>query len=149
MSSLIFISLYLVVCLIVLGFTKSISDTHYKWVEKFGFWGYPIFPASMIIWAILVGESQPELWVAAISIILVGIYAAFKDDPTINLGHYFFASVGIIYLLIVIWSWCFWLVLSFIGLSIFALYSPYRIYIIEVLAIVLLYIYRYGALPIA
>lgn len=146
MPSLILISLYLIVCLIILGLTESISDTHYKWLERFGFWGYAIFPAVMLTWATLVILECPELAWAGFGIYYVAIFCMFDEEDKKHIGviHYLGAFWGIGYLMYVVWLWSPWLVLSFVALSGFALFSKrYKIYIIEVLAIVVLYLYKF------
>lgn len=144
MPSLIIISLYLIVCLIILGLTESISDTHYKWLERFGFWGYAIFPVVMLTWATLVILECPELAWAGFGIYYVAIFCMFdeKDKKHIGVIHYLGAFWGIGYLMYVVWLWSPWLVLSFVVLCGFALFSKeYKIYIIEILAIITLYLY--------
>lgn len=144
MPSLILISLYLIVCLIVLGLTESISDTHYKWLERFGFWGYAIFPAVMLTWATLVILECPELAWAGFGIYYVAIFCMFDEEDKKHIGviHYLGAAWAIIYLMYVVWLWSPWLVLSFLSLSGFTLFSKkYKTYIIEVLAIITLYLY--------
>lgn len=77
MPSLILISLYLIVCLIILGLTESISDSHYGWLERFGFWGYAIFPVVMLTWATLVILECPQLAWAGFGIYYVAIFCMF------------------------------------------------------------------------
>lgn len=145
MSSLLFISLYLAVCLFTFGLTQSISDTHYRWVDRYDIWGYMIFPVVMLSWATLVILECHELAWSGIGIYYVGIFCMFKaPERHIGIVHYLGAAGGIAYLMFKVWLWCPWLVLSFVALSGFALFSrEYRIYIIEVLAIIVLYLYLY------
>ena len=146
MSSLLFISLYLAICLFTFGLTQSISDTHYQWVERYGIWGYMIFPSVMLTWATLVILESPELAWSGVGIYYVGIFCMFDEEDKKHIGvfHYLGAVWGIGYLMYVVWMWSPWLVLSFLALSGFALFSKrYKIYIIEVLAIITLYLYLF------
>jgi len=145
MFSLLFISLYLAICLFTFGLTQSISDTHYRWVERFGIWGYMIFPVVMLSWATLVILESHELAWSGVGIYYVGIFAMFRSKRKhIGIIHYLGALWSIAYLMFVIWGWSPWLVASFVALSLFTLLSEkYHIYIIEILAIITLYLYMF------
>jgi hypothetical protein len=145
MYSLLFITIFLLISLYLFGVTASISDLHYKYFKRFGFYGYLVFPVVMITWAILVAFEAPQLALSAMAICGVGIFAMFKCDRVVHWAHYLLAALGIFNLMFVVWSYCFWLVLSFVGLSLFTIQSKYRIYIIEILAIIILYIYLFNA----
>lgn len=145
MSSLIVISLYIIICLIVLGLTQSISDTHYRWVEKYGFYGYVIFPAVMMVFATLVILENNELAWAGIGIYYVAVFAMFKEKQRhIGVIHYLGAvlAIGVMMYHIFLWHW--WVVLIWVILCAISLKSKYKIYIIEILAIIILYVYKFN-----
>lgn len=145
MASLVFISLYLIVCCLVFGLTESLSNTHYEWLKKFGFWGYAIFPIAMLAWGTLVVSEAPVLMPAGLGIYYVGIFAMFEDKNNRHVGviHFLGAAFAIIYLLYIIIVWCWLVAVAFTVLSLFALLSKYRIYIIKVMAIITLYLYLF------
>ena len=147
MISLTVISVYIIVCLILFGLTPSLSATHYKWLEKWKFWGYGIFPTTMLTWAILVIEENPELFWGGFGIFFVGIYCMFEDKKHKQIGiiHYVGALVGIGYMMYIVGLWYWPLILIWTILSVISLFSKYRVYIIEILAIIVLYIYKIGA----
>jgi len=148
MISLIFISAYLIVSLKILGFTKSISDTHFEWTKKYkSIWSAGIFPLAMTIWSILViieNQNSTLIMLAACLIFYVGACAAFRDDSIVKSKHYLAAIIGVALMLYEAWIWKKEAVIIWAGLSGLSLFSGYKIYIIEVLAIAAFYAYHFN-----
>lgn len=142
MYSLIHITVYLIISLILLGLTTSISATHYKWVQRYKNWGYMIFPLSMIIWGILIYNEAPELAISVVGIWYVGIYAMFRHNKFVQVNHYLGVILAVINLAIVVNNWEVLFKLSV--LIIISMISTYRLYISEIVIIIYLYLYLFN-----